>query len=261
MSKDLLGDSLKAQEQIEAGRRADPSLPLMARIDGKCFSKFTQNLQRPFDERFVRLMVETTKYLVEQSEALLGYCQSDEITLFWYLDKENYSNREFWFNGKYQKVATVLASTAGSFFTSRLPDFLPEKVGEIPVFDARAWSVPDIESAYLNFIWRYRDARKNSVSMYARTFFPHSSLQGKSCNEMKGMLSFIGKSWDNLPTFFKDGTYVKRQRVMVSPEDVRMGDIPERWRPKDPIFRSTILEFSLREELSLDKFTEISLNT
>ena len=246
-SKDKLGDYLKPIEQVEAGRKADPFLPLMARIDGKCFSKFTKGLQRPFDERFVALMVATTAHLVEESEALLGYCQSDEISLYWHLDKENYSNREFWFGGKFQKLTSVLASTASSYFASNLTNFLPEKVGTYPVFDARVWSVPDLDHVWKNFLWRYRDAEKNSVSMYASHYFSHKALQGKNSKDMREMLREIDKPWEQLPEFFREGTYVARQRVEMMPDDERMRGIPEKYRPTKPVIRTVINQISRKE--------------
>jgi tRNA(His) 5'-end guanylyltransferase len=251
-SKDKLGDLLKAQEQIEAGRKADPFLPLMARIDGNCFSSFTRGLNRPFDERFVELMVETTKFLVDKSEAQLGFCQSDEITLYWYLDKKNFSNREFWFGGKFQKLTSILAGSASSYFCGRLPDFLPEKVGYFPSFDARVWNVPDLEQVYLNFLWRQRDAQKNSVSMYARHFFSHKTLQNKTCQEMKRMLTEKGNPWESLPKFFTNGTFVRRQRRLVNPEDL---DIPEKFHPTEPIIRTVVEKWEPECELSLNDFT------
>lgn len=242
--KDSLGDLLKEQERLEAGRKADPFLPLMARIDGKCFSKFTKGLERPFDPRFVKLMVETTKHLVEESEALLGYCQSDEVTLYWCLNKEEYSNREYWFGGKFQKLTSVLAGTASSFFSANLPHHLPEKVGKYPVFDARVWNVPDIEHVYKNFLWRWKDAQKNSVSMYARHFFSHKSLQGKTSTEMRELLRTISKPWEELPVFFREGTYVRRERILVDPSDETLSKIPEKYRPKEPVVRTVVKEIS-----------------
>ena len=252
-SKDKLGDLLKVQEQAEAGRKADPFLPLMARIDGNCFSAFTKGLKRPFDERFVELMVETTKFLVDKSEAQLAYCQSDEISLFWFLNKENISNREFWFGGKFQKLTSILAGSASSYFSANVPKFLYEKQGSYPTFDARVWNVPDLEHAYLNFVWRQQDAQKNSVSMYARHFFSHKSLQGKTCREMKGMLAEIGQPWEDLPRFFTHGTFVRRQRRLVNPED--LVGIPEKYRPSEPIVRTVVEKWEPPGELSLNDFT------
>jgi tRNA(His) 5'-end guanylyltransferase len=241
--KDTLGDLLKEQEQAEAGRKANPYLPLMARIDGKCFSKFTKGLARPYDERFIRLMVETTKHLVEESEALMGYCQSDEITLYWHLDKEHFSNREFWFGGKYQKLTSVLASTASSFFASNLCTFLPSKANSFPVFDARVWNVPDIEHVYLNFLWRLQDATKNSVSMLAHHHFSHKSLQGVTCSEMKQRLRNSEKPWEDCPRAFTHGTFVRRQPMLVQPNDASLLRIPEIHRPTGPVVRTVVKEW------------------
>lgn len=241
--KDVLGDRLKSLEQVEASRKADPFLPLMCRIDGKGFSKFTKGLDRPFDSRFSALLKETCKFLVEESEALLGYCQSDEITLYWYLDKENNSNREFWFDGKFQKLTSVLASLASSHFVANLPSYLPEKVGKYPAFDARVWSVPDLETAYENFLWRYYDARKNSISMLARSVFSHKSLQRKSAREMLNMLEEKGVIWNSYPSHFRFGSYFKRQRVLVN--DFSNSDIPEKYWPTEPVVRTVVSEWNL----------------
>jgi tRNA(His) 5'-end guanylyltransferase len=176
---DTLGDLLKTQEQAEAGRKADPFLPLVARIDGSCFSAFTRGLERPFDERFVQLMIETTKFLVDKSEAQLGYCQSDEITLYWYLDKESFSNREFWFGGKFQKLTSILAGSASSYFSANIPKVLHEKQGCYPVFDARVWNVPDLEHAYVNFVWRQQDAQKTPCPCTLATSSPTSPFRAK----------------------------------------------------------------------------------
>jgi tRNA(His) 5'-end guanylyltransferase len=75
---------MKEYESAEAGRRLLPLLPVCARIDGNGFSRFTQHLARPFDARLSRLMVDTTRALVEETQALAGYTQSDEISLLWY---------------------------------------------------------------------------------------------------------------------------------------------------------------------------------
>ena len=238
--KDTLGDLLKAQEQVEAGRKADPYLPLMARIDGKTFSRFTKGLERPFDPRFVNLMVETTKHLVEETEALLGYCQSDEITLYWHLDRGNFSNREYWFGGKFQKLTSVLASTASSFFAAKLPEFLPEKVGKYPTFDCRVWNVPDLEHVYLNFLWRLQDATKNSVSMLAHHHFSHKSLQGVTCTGMKERLQESGNNWELQPKDFTHGTYIRRQRVLISPDDPGFSMIPDQYKPSEPVVRTIV---------------------
>ena len=82
--RDDLGDRMKEYEGREANRKVIPRLPVCARIDGKCFSKLTRGLERPYDIRLSRLMIETTRKLMQERAALAGYTQSDEISLLFY---------------------------------------------------------------------------------------------------------------------------------------------------------------------------------
>ena len=147
---DPLGDRLKAQEQVEAGRRANPKLPLMARLDGKSFHTFTRGLARPYDTALSYLMIDTTKYLVEQTHAKLGYTQSDEITLYWW-NPAGPVESSYMYDGKFQKLTSVLASMASAYFNQEVPKRLPSKAGALPVFDCRVWNVPDKQDVYLIF--------------------------------------------------------------------------------------------------------------
>lgn len=81
-----LGDRMKAYENVETGRRFTPLLPVYARIDGRSFHAFTHGMDRPFDDKLISVMRETTRRLVEETDALVGYTQSDEISLLWYRD-------------------------------------------------------------------------------------------------------------------------------------------------------------------------------
>jgi tRNA(His) guanylyltransferase len=243
--KDEFGDRLKFQEQLEAGRAADKSLPLMARIDGKCFSSFTRGLERPYDQGLSNLMVETTKHIVRHSQAVLAYTQSDEISLYWDLSRTGKADTEFWFGGKYQKIVSVLASMAGSFFSANCPIFLPRshwptESGNYPTFDARVWNVPDTEAVADNFLWRVQDCSKNSVSMVARHYFSHKELQDKSCREMKNMLKDIGQPWEDLPHRYKHGRFIKRNSTVKEPGDPCFDNLPANRRPTEPVVRTQV---------------------
>ena len=74
---DDFGDRMKEYEGIESERPFMKLLPVVARLDGKGFSSFTKELQRPFDKRLSDLMVATVKFLVEETGAVCGYTQSD----------------------------------------------------------------------------------------------------------------------------------------------------------------------------------------
>lgn len=69
---DDLGDRLKAYEAHETARKLIPGIPFYARIDGRSFSEFTRDMQRPFDPRMTAAMVETLKYVVDKSHASIG---------------------------------------------------------------------------------------------------------------------------------------------------------------------------------------------
>ena len=107
--RDDFGDRMKMYEGMEAGRRFMPGLPIIARIDGRSFHNFTKGMNRPFDETFTNCMIETTVALVKETGANLGFAQSDEISLCWYVDNPK---QQVWFDGRIQKMTSQLAAQA-----------------------------------------------------------------------------------------------------------------------------------------------------
>lgn len=177
-------DRMKVYEEKESYKLL-PMLPACSRLDGRCFHNFTKGLGRPYDKSFSNLMIEVTKYLVDETDAKVGYTQSDEISLIWY--SSNYKSQIF-FDGRVQRMASILAAMTSVKFVSLLPEFLPAKVGSLPVFDCRIWNVPTLVEATNYLIWREFDATRNSISMAAHEYFSHKQLFGKSCDEMQEML-------------------------------------------------------------------------
>ena len=72
-------------------------------------------MERPFDTRITQAMIDTTKYLIEETHARIGYTQSDEISLVWMQDRYD---SELIFGGKIQKMVSVLASMTAARFAS-----------------------------------------------------------------------------------------------------------------------------------------------
>ncbi len=157
-------------------------------------------------------MKATTQFLVEETNAKIGYTQSDEISLIWL--QENFEN-EIFFDSKLLKMTSILASLATAFFNRYLPEYLPEKTKQMPVFDARVWNVPTEAEAVNYLIWRELDATRNSVSMAAQSMFSHKQLHGKSSSIMQDMMFDKFKvNWNDYPSFFKRGTYFQRKEVV-----------------------------------------------
>jgi len=211
MSKnDSLGDRMKAYENQTCGIKMMPRIPVIARLDGKGFSKFTKGLKRPYDERLSNLMIETAKFLLKETNANISYTQSDEITLMWYTDKIDAS---IYFDGRLFKMISDLASMASVFFNRQLPNYLPEKAHLMPRFDCRVYNVPTLDEAVNSFLWREQDATKNSISMAAQEFYSAGELMRKNGSEKQEMLFAKGVNWNDYPAFFKKGTYIQRRRI------------------------------------------------
>jgi len=243
-SKDSLGDRLKQQEQVEAGRRANHGIPLMARLDGRAFHTFTRGLPRPYDVRLSTLMIDTARFLVEETHARLGYTQSDEISLVWWNDDPE-AESSYLFDGKIQKMTSVLAGMASAYFTRCLPERIPEKANMLATFDCRVWNVPSKHEAFLNFLWRQDDAIKNSISMAAQAHFSHKRLHAVDSEAKKQLLRELGKPWENEPTFFKSGTFVRRELQLKPMTAEQLEKIPEKYRPTGPIMRSSVVNMDL----------------
>lgn len=246
MVRDSLGDRMKIYENQESARKLIPKLPVLARLDGRCFRSFTRGLARPYDERLSNLMIETTKFLVEETDALMGYTQSDEITLSWY--SERYDSKVF-FDGRTQKMTSILASLTSSFFNKNLETYLPEKKNKLPVFDCRVWNVPTLEEAANCFLWREQDATKNSISMSAQSLYSHKELMNKHSGDMMEMLFAKGVNWNDYPAFFKRGTFVRKEIVEMAFSDKEIDKLPKnheaRKNPDLKVIRSEIKVLSM----------------
>ena len=229
MAKDGLGDRCKAFELAEAGRRAMRGLPLLARLDGRAFHTFTRGLRRPYEHGMSMAMIETTRYLVQDMIAAIGYTQSDEITLAWY--EPSQSATDYAFDGRFQKLASVLAGMASARFCQLLAAHLPGKVDETPHFDCRVWQVPTLADAADVFVWREDDATKNSISMAAGAHYSDRELDGKNSSAKQEMLFQKGINWNDFPSFFKRGTYLQRRTVERTLTDAERERIPEAHRP------------------------------
>lgn len=206
-----LSDRMKLYEDIGAGHMLVPNLPVMARIDGKTFHTWTRGLERPYDSRLQSLFDEVTKFLIDASDAVIGYTQSDEITLVLW----NYAKPEsqILFNGRFAKLTSVLASMATAKFNALVPEYLPSKTGKLAHFDCRVWNVPSEEEAVNCILWREQDATRNSIQSAAYALYSQKQLHKKDTSEMQEMIFQKGINWNDYPARFKRGGYFRRRRI------------------------------------------------
>lgn len=215
-------ESIKHLEEIETMRRMLPRIPVVARLDGRAFHTFTRDMSRPYDEDMQTTMEITTKELVGEFHALVGYTQSDEISLVW--------DEPILFDGRLQKLTSVLAGYASSVFAAEARAVWPNK-RMVPCFDCRVWQVPTLEDAVSVLAWREDDATRNSVSMAAQSVYSHKELHKKGRGEMMDMLHAKGINWNDYPMHFKRGIYVKRKVVERMLTRQEWQEIPEAHRP------------------------------
>lgn len=210
MTFENLGDWCKWLEKNFSNEVMIPTLPVIIRLDGNNFSKWTSKLQKPFDEGLNTLMTETTKFLVKETNAVIGYTQSDEITLILYSANKKSA---IYNDGKKSKILSKLTSKTANFFNDKRKAYLPNH-NKLADFDCRVYQTPTLFDACLQLLWRENDATRNSISMLAQSHFSSSYLEKLNSNQRQDAL-FLEKgiNWNDLPNKYKRGTYVQRKIV------------------------------------------------
>lgn len=208
MNKDSLGDRMKGYESAFTKDKLLPMIPAIVRIDGRAFHTFCRGLEKPFDQGLISLMKEVTIALVEESNAVVGYTQSDEISLILY--NEDYKS-DMYFGGKVFKIISSLASLASAVFNKRLEHYLPKKKNTIPTFDCRVWNVPNKSEVCNYLIWRGQDCSRNSIQSVGQSKFSHKELHGKNNSDVQDMLmDKYDYNWNDLEEGLKRGYFVRR---------------------------------------------------
>jgi len=193
--KDCLGDRMK---KYENNFSLPDNLPVIIRIDGKCFHTVFNNYAKPFDNSFIEMMDDVATWTIaEIQNARMAYIQSDEISFLLY--KKNLFAQP-WFGNDLQKLVSVTAGIASSIATKYT-------FAKVASFDARAFILPLYEVPNY-FIWRQKDWTRNSIQMLARSLYSQKELHKKSVDELHDMIHSAGKNWNNLSTSLKRGRCV-----------------------------------------------------
>lgn len=217
--------------------------PVIIRIDGKAFHTFTKGLEKPFDNMVEKAMIETTKYLCKNIQGCkIGYTQSDEISLF--LTDYDTLETEGWFNYNLEKMTSIAASMATLAFNNefnllvikefdkrtdnKIDDFASiEEYNKAlsdtnldvyfkkrykALFDARAFNIPK-EDVTNYFVWRQRDAIRNSKQAVGQANFPAKNLFGLNTTAIVNKLADVGIMWEDYSYHQKRGVYITKEEV------------------------------------------------
>jgi tRNA(His) guanylyltransferase len=197
------------------------NVPVILRLDGHGFSKFTAHFCKPFNQRIHDAMAATcVDLLTIFPPATVAYTQSDEITLV-------FPNGVQSFNDRMPKLVSVASSFCSVKFNANLSARLaaePEPKVKKSVhsvlgtahFDGRFFAVPSVEEALNCLLWRCRgDAIRNAVSAFARTLFSDKEMHEKTTNKLLEMMK-VEKGVifeESVPKWAIEGCLVKREQV------------------------------------------------
>ena len=191
---EIIGERMKERELKTAKSvwKVQPWQYAILRYDGHCFSKFTNGFHKPFDDKMKNAMQSTTKDVLEKFNAVLGYVQSDEISIVFksiYATKEEYEastdKSEHIFGGKRDKLISVIAGYISARFNFHINE--ERKRGDMLAyypyfiellkkceqhFDGRliVFEPSEIIEILNYFVWRQNDCLRNCTSSYARYF-------------------------------------------------------------------------------------------
>jgi tRNA(His) guanylyltransferase len=197
-----LGDRMKQHERVTKTVLPRRSYTVL-RVDIRAAHSYLRGAAKPFDEPFMADMDAVGEALcADISGAVFAYVQSDEVSVL-AVDFAA-AGTQPWFGGEVQKWCSVAASIATAALNARRP-------GPPALFDARVFPLADPVEVANYFIWRQRDAVRNSVSMAAQAVFPHRRLQGVNSGQAQDLLwQEHGINWNDYPDGCKRGRVVVR---------------------------------------------------
>ena len=181
-----------------------PGIYMVARIDGRHFHTLTKEsgkFEAPFDEKFRDLMIGTVEHLMTKSgfNLIYGYTESDEISLLFSLESED-------FGRKVRKLNSILAGEASAKFSLLY--------GDLGVFDCRISERPSKEKVIDYFRWRNEDACRNALNAWCYWTLRKEgqnqkeatkAIEGVSVADKNELLFQRGINFNDLPLWQKRG--------------------------------------------------------
>ncbi len=188
-----------------------PQMYVVARIDGRGFTKLTKEVHKfeaPFDVKFRDLMIATVQHLMNCGfNIIYGYTESDEISLLFHFDENS-------FGRKTRKLISILAGEASGKFSALL--------GDVAAFDCRLSEFPNPNLVVDYFRWRNEDAHRNALNAHCYwrlrkdNFSKNEAtnkIEGLSIAEKNELLFQYGINFNELPNWQKRGVGIYWQIV------------------------------------------------
>ena len=207
---------------------------MIIRLDGHKFSKFTKKYfkNKPYDERFGKIMKTIAAKMLRKYGAETVYTQSDEITLYFPAIPSTQNGRCHIHNGRISKLASLTAGYATALFNDQLLGLhasnrgvigLPEgsfkeAIGEA-YFDARVFGISEDYEVINAFLFRTRDAERNSKQSLGHYLLGKSRIHKVSANGVAEIVAIEkGIVWDDFDSHYKWGTFMKMKTITTERE-------------------------------------------
>ncbi|UOD32404.1 guanylyltransferase [Massilia violaceinigra] len=197
-------DAIMRAHETATDRCVEPGVYMVARIDGRSFTRLTKekvSFEAPFDVRFRDLMADTTRHLMNCGfKVVYAYTESDEISLLFDPDIAVYGR-------KLRKYTSILAGEASAKFSLML--------GELAAFDCRICELPDPKTVVDYFRWRNEDAHRNGLNAHCYWMLRKegvaggaaaAQIEGRSIEDKMALLASRGIDFHALPSWQLRGT-------------------------------------------------------
>lgn len=230
--KDEIGNRMKVYYEDRARIFLPRRTYTIIRVDGKAFHTYTRGLKQPFDDGLIEDMDATACYLCKNIQgAKFAFVQSDEISIL--LTDFDKIDTDAWFDGNIQKMVSVAASIATSKFNQlRMTRSMKEKEEmnipyssdfyknmKLAEFDARVFTIPCDYEVENYFIWRQKDATKNSISSVALSLYSHKELESVDGNRKQEMIFLKGINWNDYAPKYKRGRFIQKKPFAIEADE------------------------------------------
>ncbi len=146
-------DSFHRSREFFHGLVVPQGMWAIIRVDGRSFSRHCADMKKPFDEGFSRLMRQVTAGLMTELGGLIGYTESDEISILLPQDTE-------FFSREVEKLVSVSAGLATAYLHKNNRDFDLDTAH----FDSRVWIGASLSDVASYFEWRQLDASRCALN-------------------------------------------------------------------------------------------------
>ena len=187
---------------------------IIVRIDGRTFSRLSRDLklEKPFDEKFTKIMVETCKDFFKEFNPFFIYTFSDEINILL---------SDIPFGGRIEKLNSVFASfMAGSFTIKALDN--GNQIERPISFDSRIIPLSN-QLVVEYFKERQNEAWRNCINGYAywtlRKDYNKKEavkmLKEKKSSNLHDILFEKGINLADLPSWQRRGVGIYKKVVLI----------------------------------------------